>query len=425
MQHRTAVIGLLLLLLLLLAAGCEKKPPDGSDIAGIPYHSGNTGTEITQEPTESAFVQERLKGGEISIDQGVLPEIRVNLCAFGDVMAHDGTYEAARIDDGFDFDYMFADLLPYTRQADYLFGNLETVFAGKERGYSTYPAFNTPEQMGQSLARVLGVDLLSTANNHCMDRGVSGLVQTLDQLDEYGIAHTGTYRSEEESRELFIAEINGARIAFLSYTYGLNGARPNQYSVNIISKDTLRERAAAAREAGADYIIALLHWGTEYQRTASRDQRSLAQWLFENTEIDLIIGNHPHVVQPIEEFRVEYDGREKTGYVFYALGNFTSEQLFEYSNTGIMVNVHLVIDREDYRKNRVDAITYTPIFVDPNPKNTGKRYRVISIRQAVTDYEAGADPLISAKEYKQLSDYITYYREMLETVDIVSEYQLP
>ena len=111
--------------------------------------------------------------------------------------------------------------------------------------------------------------------------------------------------------------------------------------------------------------------------------------------------------------------------MFYALGNFTSEQLFEYSNTGIMVNIHLVIDREDYRKNRVEAITYTPVFVDPNPKATGKRYRVISVSKAVADYEAGRDDLISEKEYRQLSGYIKDYEEQLATLDIVSEYRIP
>ncbi len=421
-RFRAAMISVMALLLLLIC-GCEKHADNGG-ITGIPLHGG-TNPAAVEKAEDTADLLEKLKHGQISIDAGVLPEIHLNLCAFGDIMAHDGTYEAAHVGDTYDFDYMFADIAPYTAGADYLIGNLETVFAGKERTYSTYPAFNTPEQMGESLARVLGVDLLSTANNHCMDRGVSGLVTTLDYLDAFGIAHTGTYRSEEESRELFYADIKGAKVAFLSYTYGLNGAKPNSYSVNIISKDALQADAEAAREAGANYIVALLHWGNEFQRSASESQRSLAGWLFENTEIDLIIGNHAHVVQPIEEFRVTREGREKVGYVFYALGNFTSEQLFEYSNTGIMVNVHVVIDREDFRQNRVEAITYTPIFVDPNPKATGKRYRVISVSQAVADYEAGTDDLISSKEYNQLSKYITEYAEMFATPDIVSEYRLP
>ena len=420
MAHFRIVIMLMLLVFVLMLGSCAGNIPSKT-IMGVPIRTGSEQDNI--DAVDPALL-EKLQHGEISIDEGLLPKIRINLCAIGDIMAHNGTYEAAQTGDTYQFDYMFADIAPYVADADYIVGNLETVFAGRDRTYSSYPAFNTPEQMGESLARVLGLDLLSTANNHSMDRGISGLETTLDFLDSYGIAHTGTYRSEEESEEIFIAEINGARIAFLSYTYGLNGANPNDYSVNIISKDALQQDAMQAREEGADYIVALLHWGNEYQRTASENQRSLAQWLFENTEIDLIIGNHPHVTQPIEEFRVTFDGREKVGYVLYALGNFTSEQLFEYSNTGIMANIHLVIDREDYRKTYVEEITYTPVFVDPNPKATGKRYRVISVSQAVADYEAGTDDLISAKEYQQLVKYIKEYDEMLTTLDIVSEYRL-
>lgn len=412
---------LTLILLLLILGGCAST--SAAHIMGVPRHADSSAPNRRQEADPALL--EKLRHGETSIDEGTLPEIRINLCAIGDIMAHNGTYEAAQVGDTYDFDYMFADIVPYVTEADYIVGNLETVFAGRERTYSTYPAFNTPEQMGESLARVLGLDLLSTANNHSMDRGVTGIGTTLDFLDGFGIAHTGTYRNEEESEELFITEIHGARIAFLSYTYGLNGARPNDYSVNIISEESLRQDAMTAREEGADYVVALLHWGNEYQRTASESQRSLAKRLFESTEIDLIIGNHPHVTQPIEAFQVTFDGREKVGYVLYALGNFTSEQLFEYSNTGIMANIHLVIDRDDYRNNRVEAITYTPIFVDPNPKATGKRYRVISISKAISDYEAGRDDLISTKEYNQLTNYIKEYAELLTTLDIVSEYRLP
>jgi len=410
---------LALILLLSMFTGCAREESVPT-IHGMPRRD----TADTGEAVESAPV-EIIREPEISIDAGTLPPIRVNLCAFGDIMAHDGTYGAAKVGDTYDFDYMFADLVPYTADADYLVGNLETTFAGADRGYSSYPHFNTPEQMAESMAKVLGLDLLSTASNHSFDSNVSGLKTTLDNLDRYGIAHTGTYRTREESEELFFAEIEGATFAFLSYTYGLNGINPNDYSVNVISRDALQQDAAAAREAGADVVVALLHWGTEYHRTASKDQRNLAEWLFSNTEIDLIIGNHPHVVQPMEEFRVTYDGQEKIGYVCYALGNFTSEQLFEYSNTGIMVNVHFVIDREDHHKNRVEAITYTPIFVDPNPKATGKRYRVIAITQAIADYEAGTDPHISTQEYNQLVKYREEYAEMFSTVEIVQEFTLP
>lgn len=419
MKTHIARIVYFLLSLLFLLSSCYAEPEE-TVIRGTPVREGT-------EPVEEAVspVLPNAENGETSVDAGVLPPIRIHLAAIGDIMAHEGTYEAAKVGNTYDFDYMFADIAPFLSDADYLVGNLETTFAGRERGYSTYPNFNTPEQMGESLARVLGIDLVSLANNHTMDKGFAGLQSTIAFLDEYGIAHTGAYDSEEAEESLFITEINGAKVAFIAYTYGSNGGKPKPYSIHITKKEALQEDAAAAREAGADYVIALLHWGNEYQRFASKEQRELSEWLFANTEIDLIIGNHAHVTQPIERFEVTYEERAKTGYVLYALGNFTSEQLFEYSNTGIIADIYLVIDREDHRSSYVEEITYTPIFVDPNPKATGKRYRVISVRQAVLDYEAGADDLISSKEYQQLSQYLKDYEELLCTDERVREGDLP
>ena len=192
MAHFRIVIMLMLLVFVLMLGSCAGNIPSKT-IMGVPIRTGSEQDNI--DAVDPALL-EKLQHGEISIDEGLLPKIRINLCAIGDIMAHNGTYEAAQTGDTYQFDYMFADIPPYVADADYIVGNLETVFAGRDRTYSSYPAFNTPEQMGESLARVLGLDLLSTANNHSMDRGISGLETTLDFLDSYGIAHTGTYRSE-------------------------------------------------------------------------------------------------------------------------------------------------------------------------------------------------------------------------------------
>ncbi len=366
--------------------------------------------------------------GQVSTDMGFLPTnaqtISLTLCAIGDVMAHNGTYEAAFNGETYDFDYMFADIEKYVVDTDYSVGNLETVFAGKERVFSNYPAFNTPEQMGQSLARVLGLDLLSLANNHIFDRGYSGLETTIDFLDTFGIAHTGAYTSQEAYDTPFIAEICGARVAFISATYGVNGAVPRDhpYSVRIYSKEALSAASQAAVDAGADCVIALLHWGNEYQNYASRQQRELAQWLFENTAVSLIIGNHAHVVQPIEVFDVEYEGHTKQGVCLYALGNFTGEQLTEYRDGGILARIGLDIRPGDPGRTQITQVEYTPTYIDSNPKPTGKRYRVISIYDAIAGYESGADPLISLAEYRKMLHYRDYYAELLAGSELVREY---
>lgn len=353
------------------------------------------------------------------------PEITINLCAIGDVMAHEGNINSARRGSTYDFSAMLEEIAPYTADADYVVGNLETTFAGADRTYSGYPTFNTPEQLGQALKNVLGVDLLSTANNHSLDKSYSGLVSTLDFLDQYGIDHVGTYRTAEEQKTPFITEINGVKVAFISYTYGSNNYIPSKqsYCLNVIDKESIKAEAQAAKDAGAEYIIALLHWGVEYQRYASSSQRSLAEWIFENTYTDLIIGNHAHVVQPIEEFNVEFNGQAKKGIVFYALGNFTCSQTKDYRNTGIIANIKIIINREDTSKNRIESISYTPTFIDPNSLSTGKRYRVVALNKAIADYENESDPLLTKAEYQLIKKYKEGYAELLQTYPYITEFE--
>ncbi len=362
--------------------------------------------------------QMRLINGRVSLESDVnFPppdEITINLCAIGDIMAHDGTFASAKRANTYDFTNMFKEIAPYIADADYVFGNLETTFSGASRGYSGYPCFNTPEQMGVALKNVLGVDLVSHANNHTLDCGFNGITSTLSFLDEYGIAHTGSYSKEEDAHSYHMAEISGAKIAFTGYTYGSNNPISKPFSLNLIDKEQIKADAKRAKDDGASYVIAMFHWGVEYQRYASNSQRELAKWIFENTQVDLIVGNHAHVTEPIEEITYVRDGVEKKGIVFYALGNFTGAQRWEYTDTGIIANITLIIDPADYNNNRIDNITYIPTFIDPNSLATGKRYRVVAIDKAIADYESGADILISSQEYERIKGYKDAYREMLE-----------
>ncbi len=428
------IVILILCSFLLLLCSCQAQEPDEAhvfvpeDTASFPASTGASVLPAHERKSSGSSIPEWQAKGRISTNPGFLPSsprsIHISLCAIGDVMAHNGTYEAAFDGETYDFDYMFADIAKYVVDTDYSVGNLETVFAGKERGFSNYPAFNTPEQMGQSLAKVLGLDLLSMANNHVYDRGYSGLETTIDFLDSFGIAHTGAYTSQEAYDTPFIAEIGGARVAFISSTYGINGSVPRNYSysVRITSKETLAAASKAAVDAGADCVVALLHWGNEYQNTASKQQRELAKWLFENTAISLIIGNHAHVVQPIEVFDVSYEGHAKQGVCLYALGNFTGEQLTEYRDGGILTRIGLDIRPGDPGRACVTQVDYTPTYIDSNPKPTGKRYRVISIYDAIEGYESGSDPLISLAEYRKMLHYREYYAELLSGSELVREY---
>ena len=224
----------------------------------------------------------------------------------------------------YDFSHMFTNIAKHITKADIAVGNLETTFAGEARGYSGYPTFNSPSELGVAMKNI-GVDILSTANNHCMDKGATGAVSTLDTLDEIGLEHIGTNRSEEEQNSILVKEVNGIKIGFLSYTYGTNGMpipKGKEYIVNLIDKDLMLKHINLAKEQDADIICACMHWGVEYALKQNKEQEELADFLIENG-VEIIFGNHAHVIEPMEMRKVILeDGTVKEGFVVYAMRKF-------------------------------------------------------------------------------------------------------
>lgn len=205
-----------------------------------------------------------------------------------------------------------------------LFGNLETTFAGAAVGYDGYPRFNSPAELGVAIKNI-GIDVVSTANNHSMDTNESGVIATLDALDQIGLSHTGTYRSKEERDKILIKEVNGIKIAFISFTYGTNGIpvpSGKSYLVNLIDENLILEQIKLAKQENPDIICASMHWGIEYAQKQSKVQEEQAEFLFQNG-VDIIIGNHAHVVEPMEKKTITLaDGTEKEVFVVYALRKF-------------------------------------------------------------------------------------------------------
>ncbi len=226
-------------------------------------------------------------------EEKIIPQdITINLVATGDIMCHKTNYKAAYNSDTktYDFSPVFVNVAKYISKADIAIGNLETTFAGEARGYNGYPTFNTPSELGVALKNI-GIDVLSTANNHSMDKGSSGVISTLDALDEIGISHTGTYRSKEEQDTILIKEVNGIKIAFISFTYGTNGIpvpEGKEYLVNLIDESLILEQIELAKQEKPDIICASMHWGIEYAQKQNKEQEKLANLLFENG-VDIII----------------------------------------------------------------------------------------------------------------------------------------
>lgn len=315
----------------------------------------------------------------------------VNISVIGDIMCHTSNYKDAynKETNTYDFSYVFTDIKDYIQNADLAIGNLETTFSGKDVGYSGYPTFNTPEQLAQNL-KDLGLDVLSTANNHSLDKRYTGLVSTLDELDKVGIDHTGTYRSKEDQDTIIAKNINGINFAFISFTYGTNGIPVPQgkdYCINLIDEKLILDQIAKAKALNPDVICASMHWGEEYQLKQNSTQEKLADLLFKNG-VDIILGSHAHVLQPMEKRTITLDdGTTKDGFVIYSLGNFMSGQVAE--NTANSIILQLQVTKHPDNSITIDSYDYIPIFMYHTGTNENVNYKIIDINKAIADYEAG------------------------------------
>ncbi len=280
-------------------------------------------------------------------------------------------------------------------------------------GYSSYPTFNTPESLGQTLKDV-GVDVVSTANNHCMDKGITGINNTIKQLDKVGISHMGTYESESKSEEILVKDVKGIKIAFLSYTYGTNGIaipKDKSYAVNLIDKSKIKKDLEKAKSLGVDLISVSMHWGTEYQQKPNKTQTDLADFLFKNGA-DIILGSHPHVLQKMEKKKITMeDGSTKEGFVIYSLGNFMSGQVKEYTKQSVILDLSLTKDGET-GKISIDSAKYTPIYMYKSSSGSKQRYLVMDIEKAMSDYKNGKKN-ISSSTNSTLKSELKHIRSIL------------
>jgi len=263
---------------------------------------------------------------------------RLSLLFLGDIMQHDSQIRAAYNDkpSALTYDYApcFQFVKPFIESADVAIGNLELTLAGPP--FKGYPQFSAPDELAIALKDV-GMDVLVTANNHSVDRGKKGIDRTIDMLDSLKINHTGTFRDTVDRLNDYplIFEKKGFKLAILNYTYGTNGiavTKPNV--VNLLDTALMAKDIVKAKKSNPDVIIVFTHWGIEYQTHPSAAQKLITEFCF-NKGVTLVIGSHPHVLQPME-WR-----KEKNQLVTYSLGNFVSGQRDRYKNGGAMIQVNL------------------------------------------------------------------------------------
>jgi hypothetical protein len=289
---------------------------------------------------------------------------KFTIATVGDVLTHEGIANRARnyagSRGGFDFKPMFEKVKPMLSAADVAVCNIESPISKNNQNLSYYPRFHVPHEIADAVVDA-GFDVCSTANNHAIDAGPGGVVETLDVLDAAHLAHAGTGRSPEEAARPAVIEVKGLRLAFLSYTFSLNGLSlpaDKKWMVNMIDSARMLADARAAKAAGAVFVVVSIHWGTEYQAEPNEEQRKVAEELLNSPDVDLILGHHVHVIQPVAKVGEKF--------VFYGMGNFISRQGAYCCPAETQDGVIFHLELEEVPGGAaVRKVTYTPTWVEP------------------------------------------------------------
>lgn len=310
---------------------------------------------------------------------------KVKLKAFGDIMAHMDQIQYAYNKGGgeYDFSDQFTYLKDFVKDSDIAIGNYETT-TNPNLPYTGFPRFNAPPAYLKTLKEI-GFDIVTTANNHSCDTELEGVFSTMDAVKEAGLDYVGSFK--DKSDRILFKEVNGIKLAFLAYTYGCNGREdlivPREEVENLCylsDEDKIKKDISTAKSHGADFIVVYPHWGIEYQSMPSQEQIRLGREMID-WGADLVIGNHPHVVEPVEVYQAK-DGR--AGLIAYALGNFISCQNFE-NNNDIRVEQSLALEIDLEKdltsgKKKIADVKLHPIWVGTYYDDNG-----ISVKNHLTE----------------------------------------
>ena len=359
--------------LALVAAGCSGSSRD-------PVASGASSTSVVRTTTATSTTTSTTSTTTTTAPPTTtttLPGPKAVTLAFaGDLLPHlplvavAASYGRAH-GDRYDFKPMLAPMRPIVEGADVAICHMEVPVAPDQDRLSGYPAFGAPVELVDA-AKVTGYDGCSTASNHSLDQGRAGIAATLDRFDLDGLRPAGTARTPEEGTAVTVYDVGGARVAHLSYAYGFNGypiPASAPFAVNQIDVDRIHRDATAARAAGAQLVVVSLHWGTEYQHAPDAYQRDVAARLLPWPDIDLVIGHHAHVVQPIEQVEGTF--------VVFGLGNQLANQQQVPKSDGLTVVV--TAQQQADGRYRVGGIEAVPTWIEPGT------FRVLPIVRTLAD----------------------------------------
>ncbi len=300
----------------------------------------------------------------------------ISFIGVGDNLIHDSIFRDAELADGtYDFKPIYENVAKDIEAADIAFLNQETISAGDDYAYSGYPAFNTPPEIAQDM-NALGFDLVNGATNHALDYDYPGALNSLAVWNEQEhVVYTGIYESQADRDEIRTIEREGITFSFLTYTYGTNGIEPDtSYRVAYFDEERIRKDVANAKTV-SDVVIVSAHWGDENTQEVNEMQRSYAQ-LFADLEVDVVIGTHPHILQPIEWVT---GANQNQTLVVYSLGNFIAHSLTDYNTLGGMVTFDFVVAADE--AVTIENVQFEPTIshyvADPgNVENTRRDFKI-------------------------------------------------
>ncbi|MFA6597708.1 MAG: CapA family protein [Ignavibacteriaceae bacterium] len=332
----------------------------------------------------------------------------ITISVVGDLMCHSPQYEYAKVAlDSFDFTPAFNEIKKYFGSSDFVFGNLETVTAGKAKTYSGYPFFNSPKDYITSLKKI-GFNFLFTSNNHCLDRGETGVVRTLEELKKNEINSTGTFASQNERDSITVLSANGISFAVVSYTYGTNGnlvPKGKHYLVNLISDSLVSSDIQKARSCNVDFVLVYFHFGEEYQREPNTYQKAVVQNAID-AGADVILASHPHVLQPIEFFKSK--GKLDSGFVAYSLGNFISNQRWRYSDAGVILQFKIKMNRVSHDL-KLENIAFVPTWVFKGKIDKKNQFVILPSSKSKNDF-----PFLSNQDYYKMNQSFQDSKQILQ-----------
>ena len=275
--------------------------------------------------------EKTLNNKEETIEKLKEEKYNISLIMAGDALIHSALYADAKNNNKYDFKPMLEEIKPIIEKYDLAFYNQETILGGSEIGLSTYPCFNSPHEVGDAFIDA-GFNIVSLANNHTLDRGVKAITNSRNYWNKQDVLVSGSATSKEERNNIEVKEINNIKYTMLAYTTTTNGIKAkHDYHVNIYNKEQVKKDIELMKDK-TDIILVSMHWGEEYNHNVTNKQKEIATYL-SSLGVDIIIGHHPHVVEPIEYIN--------NTLVIYSLGNFISAQRGVERLTGLMVSVDI------------------------------------------------------------------------------------